>query len=245
MMGLPAKLETYLADGYGRVRGMSSGFSARVVGHLMAAQTAAGQRGGVAEIGTFEGRFFIAMGLCLAPGEKLFGADTFDWPDAEVETRLRANMAAHGVVGATIWRGNSAGLDAADILAALGGPARIIHVDGDHTDTALTHDLTLAAAVVAQHGLIILDDMLHPIYPLLVLVVQRFLQARPEWQVAAVIDRESLSGAAKFVLARRVTAPYVLAALEARMARSLVLGAAHFAGYEAPIVSPHPELPAF
>jgi len=245
MDGLRAPVQTYLDHGYGDIRGMSSRFSALVLAHLMAAQTQAGIAGGAAEIGTFEGRLFIAMGLSLAPHERLFGADSFDWPDAGVEDRLRANIAAHGLDGATatIWRGDSKTIEPATILAALGGPARIIHVDGDHTDEALTADLALAEAVTMPQGLIVLDDMLHPIYPLLVLTVQRFLDAHADWQVAAVIDRESLAGATKFVLARRDMAGFVLTALQRRLPEVLVAGAAHFPGYIAPIVSPTPALP--
>jgi len=244
---LPSQVEAYLTGGYGQVRGMSSGFAARVVAHLMAAQAAAGIAGGAAEIGTFEGRFFIAMGLSLAPGERIFGADSFDWPDDGVEARLRANMAKQGLAAAiaTIWRGDSARLTAADILGPLGAPARIIHIDGDHTDAALTADLALAVQVVRPEGLIVLDDMLHPIYPMLVLTVQRFLQTQPEWQVACVIDRESLSGAAKFILARRAKAAEVAEWLRERLPASFVAVMAQFPGYEAPIVAPAPGLPNF
>ncbi|UPY35802.1 class I SAM-dependent methyltransferase [Sediminicoccus sp. KRV36] len=244
---LSPRLESYLDRDYARIRGMSSRFAARVVAHLMAAQAAAGITGGAAEIGTFEGRFFIAMGLSLAPGERLFGADSFDWPDDQVEQRLRANMAAMGVDVAahTIWRGDSRILAPAEILAALGGKARIIHVDGDHTDGALTADLALAVQVVRPDGLIVLDDMLHPIYPLLILTVQRFLDAHPDWQVACVLDRESLSGAAKFVLARHDQAPRIAGWLEARLPAFMVAMRAQFAGHDAPIVAPAPELPKF
>ena len=238
---------TYLRDGYFRVRGMSSLFAARVVTALMRTQTSAGITGGAAEIGTFEGRFFIAMGLALTQGERLFGADSFDWPDDQVEARLRANMAAHGIAAerATIWRGQSVNLTPPDILAALGGPARIIHVDADHTDHSLSADLLLAAAVVRPDGLIVLDDMLHPAYPLLILAVHRFLAARPDWRVAAVIDRESLSGAAKFVLARRETGEFVFESLRAAMPEALVAMTARFEDHEATIVSPTPALPVF
>ncbi|WP_421021991.1 hypothetical protein, partial [Klebsiella pneumoniae] len=54
-------------------------------------------RGGVAEIGTFEGRFFIAMTLALAPGEHAYGFDLFSWPDDQVLDRLMASAGQHGL----------------------------------------------------------------------------------------------------------------------------------------------------
>ncbi len=244
---LSEQVEAYLKAGYARVRGMSSGFAGRVVAELMAAQSAAGIAGGAAEIGTFEGRFFIAMAHSLAPGERLFGVDTFDWPDAHVEDRLRANLAAERVdmSRTTVLRAHSARLPPETVTGAIGGLARIIHVDGDHEEASLRADLALAIQVVRQDGLIVLDDMLHPIYPTLIVTVQRFLDAHPDWQVACVIDRESLSGAAKFVLARRDHAPAVAAWLHERMPEAVVVMAARFAGYDAPIVSPAPGLPKF
>ena len=49
-------------------------------------------------------------------------------------------------------------------------------------------------------GLIVLDDMLHPGYPTLVVAVLDYLQRHPEMTVLSVIDRESVTAAAKFVL---------------------------------------------
>src|SRR6202023_3208323 len=94
--GHPA-IDLYLAHGYERVRGMSSRFAAAICGHIITRQSALGVSGELVEIGTFEGRFFIAMALGLAPGENALGIDRFDWPDAGVEARFLANCAAHGI----------------------------------------------------------------------------------------------------------------------------------------------------
>ena len=67
--GHPA-IDRYLADSYEQVRGMSSRFAAAICGHLIRRQSELGIGGELVEIGTFEGRFFIAMALGLAPGEK-------------------------------------------------------------------------------------------------------------------------------------------------------------------------------
>ena len=89
--GLPA-LDRYLADGYSQVRGMSSRFSATIAGHLMMRQAQLGVAGNMAEIGTFQGRFFIALAMALAPGEKALGIDLFDWPNDPVMDRFLGKL---------------------------------------------------------------------------------------------------------------------------------------------------------
>src|SRR5258708_36017478 len=94
--GHPA-IDLYLSQSYERVRGMSSHFAAALCGHLIRRQTELGIKGDMVEVGTFEGRFFIAMALGLAPGENAIGIDTFDWPSERVFDRFLANCAAHGL----------------------------------------------------------------------------------------------------------------------------------------------------
>jgi hypothetical protein len=200
---LPA-VDAFLADGYGSVRGMSSRFSATICGWLMGHQSRNGVTGGFAEIGTFEGRFFIAMAKALAPGERAFGVDVFEWPDAGVLDRFHGHCARHGLSRDVYAarKGRSFDLAPADVIAALGGPARLWHVDGEHSREALGRDLDLAYATLAPGGLIVVDDMLHPEYPLLVVGLFQWLERHRDMKVVLVIDREDIVAAAKFVLCR-------------------------------------------
>ncbi|MEQ1649144.1 MAG: hypothetical protein ABL898_11205, partial [Hyphomicrobiaceae bacterium] len=76
-----AKTDHYLENGYASVVGMSSRFAAAISSRLLRLQTEMGVKGPIAEIGTFEGRFFIAITHALEPGEKALGIDLFDWPN--------------------------------------------------------------------------------------------------------------------------------------------------------------------
>ena len=67
---------------------------------------------------------------------------------------------------------------------------------------SLEKDLLLATAVLGDDGIIILDDMLHPGYPTLMVTVHEYLQSHPEMVVLCIIDRETIVGATKFVLCR-------------------------------------------
>jgi Methyltransferase domain len=101
------------------------------------------------------------------------------------------------------WRADSRAMKPADLLGKLGGKkVRFFHVDGEHSRHALTRDLELATAVLAPEGVIVLDDMLHPGYPTLMVAVQEYLARHPEMCVLCVIDRETIVAATKFVLCR-------------------------------------------
>ena len=201
-----AAVDRYIVDGYASVPGMSSHFAAALTCGLMRIQTAAGVTGPVVEVGAFEGRFLIALAKSLAPGEIVLGIDLFDWPNPEVEGRCIANCARHGVLeeARIIWKTDSRKLTPEALLAKLGGRRpRLQHIDGEHSREALSNDLELATAVMSDAGLIVLDDMLHPGYPTLMVAVHAYLERHAEMCVLAIIDRETIVAATKFVLCRK------------------------------------------
>jgi predicted O-methyltransferase YrrM len=196
----------YLADGYDSVVGMSSRFAAAISARLLRLQTEEGVAGPIAEIGTFEGRFFIALAHALEPGEIALGVDLFSWPDEGVKERFEANCLKHGI-GAdrrVTVKGDAGAMSPAELMGHAGGQRlRFIHIDGEHSKKALTKDLALATACLAEGGLIVLDDMLHPGYPTLMVTVQAYLDANPGIVPLCIIDRETIVAATKFVLCQR------------------------------------------
>jgi predicted O-methyltransferase YrrM len=203
--GIPA-VDRYLADGYDTVPGMSSRFAAAITCGLMRLQSEMGVTGPIAEIGTFEGRFFIALCHALKQGEVAVGLDLFDWPNPEVIDRFEANCRRHGVPAGrhVTWKVDSRTISAAELLAKTGGrKVRLFHVDGEHSRASLDKDLALATATLADDGVIVLDDMLHPGYPTLMVSVQRYLESHPEMCVLAILDRETIVAATKFMICRR------------------------------------------
>ena len=209
LSGHPA-VDHYLADGFDRVRGMSSRFATAICAYLVHRQTELGLVGPVAEIGAFEGRFLIALALALAPDERAYGFDTFSWPDAGVQERFLANCAENGLEAARVAAiaRDSRTIAAQEMPALVGGErVRFFHIDGDHTRESLAHDLALAEAVLHPQGIVCVDDMLHPEYPFLVLAVHDLLVRRPEMRLLCVIDREDIVAAAKFLLCRANAVP--------------------------------------
>ncbi len=214
-------VDDYIRDGFERIPGMSSAFSAAIVAGLLQIQSEYGQLGNVIEIGVFEGRFLLALARALATNEIAIGIDTFDWPDHAVLQRFRDHCARQCLEERVVaFKSSSAGVGDVEIRTLLGPhPCRLIHVDGDHSPAAASGDLSLCDRTLDAQGLIVVDDVLHPNYPRLTLALFGFLDQRPEWRVLCAIDRTSLVGAAKYVLCRT---PYFDAydgALRARFRR--------------------------
>jgi hypothetical protein len=242
--GLPA-VDRYLAEGYLAVRGMSSHFAAYIIGALLRIQTEHGISGHLAEIGTFEGRLFIALAHALAAGEHAIGIDHFAWPDAGVRGRFELSYTQYGPSADRIQviQGDSRKLRAEDLL----GPApdtrvRFFHIDGEHTADHLSKDLALAHSTLVPKGVICLDDMLHPGYPLLAITVNEFLAAHPELRVFCVVDREDIVGAAKFMICRAEHAAFYGEALAAAFPQQVWPMGADFIDYKAFVLTPAPRL---
>jgi predicted O-methyltransferase YrrM len=242
-----AALDAFLAGPYLRIRGMSSRFAAAICGHLLRRQTALGIAGDLLEIGTFEGRFFVAMAMLLAPGEHALGIDVFTWPTPRVYNRFLANCATAGLdpQSYTAWKVNTGTITADDLRGKLrAGAARFVHVDGEHNAECLTQDLELAHAVLHPDGVMVIDDMLHPGYPTLITTVLDYLGRHPEIRVLCIIDRESITAAAKFVLCRVDRAAKYEQDLMTTFAKFHYVVGTYLMGHFTLILTPDPTLPA-
>ena len=238
--GHPA-IDKFLDNGYEGVRGMSSRFAAAVCGYILRRQTEQGIGGDFAEIGTFEGRFFIALALGLADGEHALGIDVFDWPNESVLGRFIANCAAGGLAPDryTPWKAQSRDISSAMMRAKLRSKSvRFFHIDGEHEHASLTSDLELALSVMHPSGIIALDDMLHPGYPTLITTVLDFLRRHPEMVVMCIVDREDIVAAAKFLLCRKDAVPLYEQDLMQTFARFHFTPGAHILGHFTLVLSP-------
>jgi hypothetical protein len=202
-----AATDHYLRHGYTTVRGMSSRFAAAISAWCLKHQASLGIKGHFAEIGTFQGRYFIAQALALEPGERAQGIDLFDWPSPATLDIFVANCRAWGVTEdrMVVWKADSTALSVPALSEKLtrdgeSGLVRFFHIDGDHSPEPLRRDLELARAVLHPKGLICLDDMLHPGYPFLVTTVEHWLRANPDMRLMCVLDREDIVAAPKFLI---------------------------------------------
>ncbi|MEX0590490.1 MAG: class I SAM-dependent methyltransferase [Xanthobacteraceae bacterium] len=237
-------VDRYLADGFLSVPGMSSRFAAVIAGATMRLQSENGIAGHAAEIGTFEGRFFLALAHALREDERAIGIDTFTWPDTGLIDRFEKNCAKHGPTGRMITlKADSRKLKPEELLAkAPGKRIRFFHIDGEHTPDHLSKDLALAHATIDPRGVICLDDMLHPGYPTLALTVDVFLRAHPEMRVFCVVDREDIVAAAKFMICREEHAAFYADGLTRAFPQHVWPLGADFGAYKALVLAIEPKL---
>jgi hypothetical protein len=156
-----------------------------------------------------------------------------------------ANADAHGLARDrfTPRSFDTGKLTAAEFSSLSGGaPLRFIHIDGDHSPAALTQDLGLAQASLHPQGLICIDDMLHPAFPFLVVVVHDYLKRNPDMRLMCVIDREDIVGAPKFLLCRAEAVKlYETELMQRFKAQHLTIGGDAM-GHVCVVLTPHPRL---
>ncbi len=239
-----AAIDRYLAERYEDVRGMSSRFAAAICGYVLQRQTAQSITGALVEVGTFEGRFFIAMALGLAPGEIALGIDRFDWPNAGVEGRFLDNCAHHGIARDRFiaWKTDSRDITSAALRDRLGQPIRFAHIDSHHSRDCLTNDLELVHPLLHDAGVVCLDDMLHPGYPLLATAVYDYLARHAEMRLLGVIDREDIVAAPKFLLCRETSLTSYQDELMRAFPRFHFTLGADMESYVALVLTPRPRL---
>ena len=182
----------YFAAGMGDVTGFLTSGAAAAILTVLEVQARDGIAGPMAEIGTFHGKTLIGLGLALREQEAILGVDLFVHNGMDFEATLRANCARYGIreERLRLHRGPSTGLGQRQWRELLGAPARFVHVDGEHTRSAVRNDLALAAGFLAPSGAILVDDVLHPWFPDVTLGVADFLNGHPELRAVALFDRQ-------------------------------------------------------
>lgn len=212
--------QNYIESHFSAVKGMSSVISAQVCVELLGFQSSAGISGPIVEIGSFEGRMFVALALASAPDEKVYALDTFVFPDESQLDRFRENIKRYGVDPSRVVekKGNSIDISPLPLKRELGKEARFIHIDGDHRYNGVMHDLMLSHGVMHEDAIICMDDVLHPYYPGLTLAAHDYLKSNPDLAVFAVIDRESIVAASKYLICKRKKLEYYQEFVESKFA---------------------------
>ena len=101
------------------------------------------------------------------------------------------------------WKADSREITTGDLRGRLGGRSvRFVHIDSHHSRECLTNDLELIGPVLHRDGIICLDDMLHPGYPMVVTAVFDYFARHPEMRLLCLIDREDIVAAPKFLVCR-------------------------------------------
>jgi hypothetical protein len=156
-----------------RVRGWLNAFSGTAIAALSLHQVERGYGGSVAEIGVHHGKLFFVLYLTTAADESAIAIDVFGAQHLNLDQSGRgdkdvflshARRFSRSLDGLRIIEESSLNLTP-DHLHAEGAPVRIFSIDGAHTAEATLSDLQLAEAAIADHGIVVLDDVFNEFWP--------------------------------------------------------------------------------
>ena len=134
------------------------------------------QKGGVAEIGVYMGRFFLLLRSMLDKAEPSFGIDVFEDQDRNLDfsgtDRAQEKIFEGYVEKYDVFKGEGVVTIKGDSTSSATqaefakhipkGSIRYFSVDGGHTKIHTLNDLKIAEEYVADGGVVILDDINHP-----------------------------------------------------------------------------------
>ena len=174
--GLPQSEQTilYALQGHKEVRGWVEPGIHAVLFAIDAFQRDRGLEGGAIEIGIHYGRFFIALANLCEPDTPLVAIDVFENQDKNIDQSGRGNEALFinnlnaycnkAVEEVTILKEDSLEVQVGVTEGLEPGRFRLISIDGGHTPVHTFNDLQLAERLLAEGGVVFIDDILHPFW---------------------------------------------------------------------------------
>jgi predicted O-methyltransferase YrrM len=138
---------------------------------LFAFQEERGIRGDLMEIGIFKGKSAALIALHAGPQEKVMLVDPMLRREA---TDAIQDIGISGEV--VLIRDLSENLAGHQQVMSRIGHFRWIHVDGEHSLRAVANDLRISARLLAEDGVICLDDFMSSCYPQVTIAAFRFLE---------------------------------------------------------------------
>ena len=144
-----------------------------------------GIKGHICEIGVHHGRYFVALSLLRALGERSLAVDVFDMQELNTDQSGCGNLEVFlGHVNERVGRdpdvvvlkADSLTLSSNDVTQALGGRVRLFSIDGSHTVKHTLNDLMIAEQSIVDGGLVVIDDFLNPAWPGVIEAVVCYLQ---------------------------------------------------------------------
>ncbi len=163
------RLDTFRREGFHEIEGWCSERLFDVVDLLC--KTEINKSGGCLEIGVHHGKFYILLNQAISSNEQSYAIDIFDDQYLNVDQSGAGSLAAfksnlknfdvHQGSNTKIISGDStdSGLGLDEIIGL--GSMRFISIDGGHTAQHTINDLKLANKLVANQGVVILDDITH------------------------------------------------------------------------------------
>jgi hypothetical protein len=181
------RLRDYARGGHKAVEGWLNPRSALMIAGLSLLQRERGFAGAVGEIGVHHGRLFILLALGAGPDESCFAIDVFERQELNLDEAGRGdreifarNLRDHGLDPDKVHIVTASSLDVdGNRLRGEIGAVRLLSIDGGHGEECVRNDLGIADALLADHGVVILDDVFNANWPSVISGYARYLLDDP------------------------------------------------------------------
>jgi predicted O-methyltransferase YrrM len=195
---------------FDHIPGFTASESLCIWDFLLEFQSQTWQRGSFLEIGVYHGHSAMMLALHCKEEETILLIDPSDYVEEARKALTNFNTANFEIIKSLSSDSQSWALTSRYAQAL-----RWIHVDGDHKTEAVWNDLSLANRLLADTGIICVDDFFSARYPQLTYTVCQFLeQNRGQLQLF-------LCGYNKGYLARPAATPKYLEAVRQDLARAM------------------------
>jgi hypothetical protein len=172
------RLEDYLSGGWETVDGWLFEPAVHFTLALAEIQKTFIPPGPVCEIGVWQGRYAALLSFLSPEPQPVIAVDCFTHvPDRELQIRrLHDNIQKwfRRPQLVQVVQKNSREVTAGELIALGGGKFQFISVDGDHTMPGCLYDMRLAEEMLADGGIVAVDDIMNPTCPGVVDAVMRY-----------------------------------------------------------------------
>ena len=126
------------------------------------------RKGGVAEIGVHHGKFYILLNQVVESGQVSFAIDVFDMQHLNIDKSGLGNKSIfmQNLADYDKFKGENTIILEMDSMSLtsqiLDASLRFMSIDGGHTVEHTINDLKIAERLIANEGVIILDDIMRP-----------------------------------------------------------------------------------
>ena len=183
------RLFRYAGQDMRSVEGWLSGDAVWPIIEIAQQQLADGSESAIGEIGVHHGQLFLLLALASTNDEPCVGVDLFENQQENIDNSghgdrdiLEGHLKRFGLANGRVelLQRNSMTLSGAELVsAAAGRKFRLFSVDGGHTPDITVNDLHLAAEIMTDDGVIILDDVFSQMWPGVMTGFTRFMNDNP------------------------------------------------------------------
>lgn len=151
-----AKVKTFISDDHANLEGWFYPLDQLAFFELFLLQDSLGIRGNVAEVGVYCGKSLVLLSILRQPGDILLGFDLFD---ENHEEKTRANLKQYGdSQNVLLHKGLTSDLEQGALAELSQSGLRFLHIDAGHEYHEVLEQLHLFTPLMADSGIIAMDD---------------------------------------------------------------------------------------